>query len=83
MGARKKHWAAEKRDGVGEGVRSNACTPAAWKLVFLPPKREEKPDIPIAGRFAKQVAERQRLAAEPLEHPGLISDPFYIFPSIT
>lgn len=48
-------------------------------MMFLLPKWEEKPGLWIAGRFAKQIAEQQQLTAEPLEQPGLISAPFYIF----
>ena len=33
MGMRKKYWATAKRDGVADGVRSNACISAEGKLV--------------------------------------------------
>lgn len=35
MGTGKKYWAAEKREGVADSVRSSACIPAAWKSVRI------------------------------------------------
>lgn len=83
MGVRKKYWTAMKRDRVADGVRSNTCVPAAWKLVrtwyFFCQNGKKKRVFGLLGGGAKQIAEQQQLTAESLEYPGLISAPFYIF----